>query len=109
MKVARQLTLSAVFILTGIFVQAAPIESVESARASANLQKVDAFLSEQIVADQLISLGLKPEDVRARLSQLSDAKLEQLAAQVDLLQAGGKIQCGHRRHRWGLLGCVLHQ
>jgi hypothetical protein len=73
-------------------VWAAPVESVESARASASLQKVDAFLNEQPVVDQLTALGLSSEQARARLAQLSQTQLEQLAAQVDLIQAGGTIE-----------------
>ncbi len=73
---------------------AAPVESVESARASLALQKLDAFLSEQVVTDQLTALGLTKEQVCARLSQCSQAQLEELAAQVDLLQAGGTIESG---------------
>jgi Flp pilus assembly protein TadB len=85
---------------------AAPVESVESARASVALQKVDAFLSEQIVAEQLQALGMTPEQARARLNQLSKAQLEQIAAQIDLVQAGGTIQGGNPRPL-GPLGCVL--
>jgi hypothetical protein len=73
-------------------VMAAPIESVESSRASVALQKVDAFLGEKAVADQLTALGLTREQASARLAQLSEAQVEELAAQVDLIKAGGTIQ-----------------
>ena len=85
---------------------AAPVESVESARASSALQKVEAFLSEQTVARQLTALGLSGEQVSTRLAQLSDAQLEQLAAQVDLMKAGGQIQGGNP-NPWGPLQCVF--
>lgn len=81
-------------LMTTLSASAAPIESVESARASVALQKLDAFLGEQIVAERLAALGLSQEQVSARLAQLSDTQLEELAAQVDLLQAGGTVQSG---------------
>jgi hypothetical protein len=108
MKIARQLILSAALALIVWPATAAPVESVESSRASVALQKVDAFLSEQVVVDQLKSLGVSSEDARARLAKLNEAQLEQLAAQVDLLQAGGKIRGAHL-HPLGPLGCFLHQ
>jgi len=85
---------------------AAPIESVESARTSAALGKVETFLSEQEVAQQLTALGLSKEQVSMRLVQLSDTQMEQLAAQVDLIKAGGQIQ-GGEPEKWGPLHCVL--
>lgn len=108
MKIVRQLTLSAMFVLATLSAWAAPVESIESARASAALQKVDAFLGEQAVVDQLTALGLSAADARARIAQLDDRQLEQLAAEVDLLQAGGKIVSGYV-NKLGPLGCVLCQ
>jgi hypothetical protein len=87
---------------------AAPVESVESARASAALQKVDAFLNEKAVAKQLTALGISHEQASARLAQLSDAQLEQLAAQVDLIHAGGTIQNGEIKPL-GPIGCIAKQ
>jgi hypothetical protein len=95
-------------IVMGSTVMAAPVESVESARASTSLQKIDAFLGEQLVADQLTALGLSREQARARLSKLSEAQLEQLAAQVDLIRAGGTIQSGNP-NPLGPLGYFLQQ
>ncbi len=88
---------------TGI---AAPVDSVESTRASAEIQKIDAFLSEQAVAQQLAALGVTPEQVQARLARLSDAQLAAVAAQIDLLQAGGTIQGGNP-HPWGVMECIF--
>lgn len=91
MKIISVLTVA---IAVGIAASAwaAPVESMESARASAALQKVDAFLGEQMVVEQMKSLGVTPEQARTRLAQLSETQLEQLAAQVDLIKAGGTIQ-----------------
>ena len=85
---------------------AAPVESVDSASASAARQKVDAFLSEKVVTDQLAKLGVTPEQAQARLAQLSDGQLEALAAQIDTLQAGGTIERGYP-HPLGSIGCIF--
>ncbi len=107
-SVRRFVPLAVAALLGARAAMAAPVESVESARASAAFQKLDTFLSEKIVAEQLTRLGVSPEQARARLAQLSDAQLETLAAQVDTLQAGGTIQGGNP-HPLGPLGCVLAQ
>jgi hypothetical protein len=91
---------------TSVF--AAPSESVESAGASTAYQKVDAMLSEKIVASQLQSIGLSSQQVHARLSQLSEQELGQLAAQADMIQAGGTIQ-HDKGAELGPLGCMWHE
>jgi uncharacterized protein YaiL (DUF2058 family) len=70
---------------------AAPVESIESSRTVA-LAKVEGFLAEKAVADQFTSLGLTRDQAAARLAKLSDAQIEQLAAQVDLIRTAGDIQ-----------------
>ncbi len=87
---------------------AAPCESVESAAASTAYQKVDAMLSEQIVANHLQAVGLSSHQAHARLSQLSDQQLGQLAAQADTIQSGGTIQGGNLNNL-GPIGCFCHQ
>lgn len=89
-------------------VGAAPVESVDSPRASVAWQKIDGFLNDAAVAKQLTTLGLTRAQVDARLASLSDAQLEQLAAQVDTIRAGGTIQ--HSGAYWvGPLGCAWSQ
>ena len=44
------------------------------------------------MAEQLTALGLSRSAIDARLGRLSDVQLQQLAAQVDLIRAGGMIQ-----------------
>ncbi|MGD0649698.1 MAG: PA2779 family protein [Verrucomicrobiia bacterium] len=95
MKVTRSLVALVVMVVgLSSSVRAALVESVESSRASAARQKVDAFLSEKIVAGQLTALGISREQVSTRLARLSESQLQQLAAQVDLIRAGGTIQGG---------------
>jgi hypothetical protein len=85
---------------------AAPCESVESAGASTAYQKADALFSERIVASHLQSVGLSSQQAHARLSQLSEQQLGQLAAQADMIQAGGTIQRGNVNDL-GPVGCML--
>ena len=109
MKTVRLFILLTVAAIIGVSAaMAAPVESVESAGASTALQKVDAFLSERAVADQLTKLGVTPAQAKARLAQLSDAQLAELAGQIDTLQAGGTVQGGNP-NPLGPLACVFHQ
>ncbi|MGD1018148.1 MAG: PA2779 family protein [Verrucomicrobiia bacterium] len=107
MKIAHLVAVS-VIILTASSGFAAPSESVESAGASTAYQKVDAMFGEQIVACRLQAVGLTAQQAHARLSQLSDQQLGQLAAQADMIQAGGTVQCGDVNNL-GPLGCMWQQ
>ncbi|MCG3149022.1 MAG: hypothetical protein PCFJNLEI_02474 [Verrucomicrobiae bacterium] len=106
MKIASVLSIITAVVVSLSAAHAAPIESVESALAKPALQKVDAFLNEQAVADHLTKLGLTPADAQARLVRLDDAQLTQLAAQVDTIQAGGDIQRGFP-NPLGPVGCII--
>ncbi len=86
--------LTAAIISVSYSAVAAPVESVESSRASTARQKVDAFLAEKVVARQFAALGISQQQIHTRLARLSDSQLQQLAAQVDLLRAGGMIEGG---------------
>ena len=59
------------------------------ATRSADLQRVQTILESKIIQQRLEELGLTPEEINARLSQLSDAQLHQLATQLDSLMPGG--------------------
>jgi hypothetical protein len=107
MNVLRLVILSVVtsMAITESVLFAAPCESVESAAASTAFQKADALLSEKIVVSHLRAVGLTSEQAHARLSQLSEQQIGQLAAQADLIQAGGTIQHGDV-NKLGPLGCM---
>src|SRR5271156_4314802 len=107
MKIAHLAAVSAITLSASLGF-AAPSESVESAGASTAYQKVDAMFGEQMVAHRLQAIGLTSQQAHARLSQLSDQQLGQLAAQADMIQAGGTIQGGDVDNL-GPLGCVWHQ
>jgi len=100
MNMARFFVLSAVtaIIVGATSTYAAPCESVASANASTAYQKVDALLGEKIVVTHLRAIGLSSEQAQARLSQLSERQLGELAAQADMIQVGGTIQGGDVHH-----------
>ena len=60
----------------------AALSTPEGARVLSVLERAD-------VRAQLQSLGVKPDDVSARLAALSNAELAQLADRLDQLPAGG--------------------
>lgn len=97
MNMARLFVVSAVtaIIVGASSTYAAPCESVASASASTAYQKVDALLSERTVAARLQAVGLTSKQAQARLSQLSERQLGELAAQADMIQVGGTIQGGN--------------
>jgi hypothetical protein len=68
---------------------------------------VDALLNERAVVARLQAVGLSSQQAQARLSQLSEQQLGQLAAQADLIQAGGTIQGDE--DNLGPLDCMWHQ
>ncbi len=56
-----------------------------------NQDKVAHFLSRTDVKDQLIKLGVTPEEAQIRVLTLSDAELNKLAGDIDHGTAGGSI------------------
>lgn len=107
MKIAYLAAVSAIILSVSV-AYAAPSESVESAGASTAYQKVDAMVGEQMVASRLQAVGLTAQQAHARLSQFNDQQLHQLAAQADMIQAGGTIQ-GGEVNKLGPLDCMWHQ
>ena len=64
-------------------------ESLLIATRGADLQRVQTILESKMIQQRLEELGLTPEEINARLSQLSDAQLHQLATQLDSFMPGG--------------------
>jgi len=110
MNMARFFFLAAVtaIIVSATSTYAAPCESVASASASTAYQKVDGMLGEKMVMAHLQAIGLSREQAQARLSQLSERQLGELAAQADMIQVGGTIQ-GADLHKLGPLDYIGHQ
>jgi hypothetical protein len=59
-----------------------------AATAAADREKVVNFLRQEGVRDQLVSLGVSPAEVEARLAALSPAELSQLSDRIDAMPAG---------------------
>lgn len=108
MKQTRSMLLvvPAVLLLAAHVCTAAPVESVDSARASVAIQKIESFLNQDAVSERLSKMGMDRAMVTARLTKLSDAQLQEMAAQVDLVQAGGTIQ-GDSIDEFNPVRCVL--
>jgi hypothetical protein len=57
--------------------------------AAAARDRVSAALERAEVRARLEALGVRPDDVRARVDALSDQEVANLAAEIDALPAGG--------------------
>jgi len=61
---------------------------------AADLQKVQSVLEIKVVRQRLEDYGLAAEEINARLGQLSDAQLHQVASQIDALIPAGDAGLG---------------
>ncbi len=60
-----------------------------SSARGADLKAIQTTLESEIVRERLKELKMTPEQVNARLSQLSDAEIHQVAMNVENLNPGG--------------------
>ena len=63
--------------------------ALSPAERSADVQKIQKFLEMKKVRERLQEFGLTPDEIQARLSQLSDQQIHQLALKLDDLKVGG--------------------
>jgi hypothetical protein len=56
---------------------------------TAELAKIQNILETKVVRQRLEDLGLTPDEINSRLTQLSDAQLHDVATQIDSLYPGG--------------------
>jgi hypothetical protein len=54
-------------------------------------EQVTAFLERQDVRQQMVALGVDPDEALARVASLSDEEVRQISGQLDHLPAGGFI------------------
>jgi hypothetical protein len=59
-----------------------------TATASAERDRVTAFLARDDVRAQLVTLGIAPDEAQARVAALSDAEVSRIAGRIDELPAG---------------------
>jgi hypothetical protein len=76
-----------------MFISAAtPGASLDASAATArtaDLAKLQTSLESKLVRQKLMDYGLSPDETMARVSNLSDDQIHQLATHMDSLQAGG--------------------
>jgi len=77
-----------------MFVTAAPHQGASGSPAvstgrTADLARIQVTLESKVVQQKLRDYGLTPEETMARINNLSDEQIHQLATNTDALQAGG--------------------
>ena len=65
--------------------------SMEPANPSSDREKLRAFLDRPEVVKQLQSLGVSPDEAKARVRAMSDAEVRLIAQNMDSLPAGGRL------------------
>lgn len=56
----------------------------------ADIQKIQRVLEVKLVSERLRALGFAPGEIQARLAQLDDQQIHQLAQKIDELNVGGE-------------------
>jgi hypothetical protein len=56
---------------------------------SIDVDKIRKFIEMKMVRERLNALGFSPEEIQARLSQLPDEQIHQVALKIDEMKVGG--------------------
>jgi hypothetical protein len=67
----------------------APAEGVETAQHQEDLKTVRTALESQMLRDRLAEFQLSPQEIDARLQQLSQEEIHQAALQIESVQPAG--------------------
>ena len=62
---------------------------IEMERAGTDLGRVESFIGQDNIREQMISLGVDPAEVKERLAALTDNELRMLNDRIETLPAGG--------------------
>jgi hypothetical protein len=62
---------------------------IEMEQADTDRARVESFIEQENVRDQMISLGVDPAEVKERLAALTNAELSILNQNIERLPAGG--------------------
>ena len=65
--------------------------SLEPAKPDADREKLRAFMERPEVVEKLKSMGISPDEAKARVAALSDKEVHMIAGKVDMLPAGGRL------------------
>ena len=63
-------------------------QMLEESSDAGNRARVQAFVSRADVREQMVALGVDPDEAAARVAALSDAQVREIATQLDHLPAG---------------------
>jgi hypothetical protein len=63
--------------------------AVSQTDRTSDLQKIQEFLEMKLVRERLEKLGFTPDEIHAKLNQLSDQQIHYFAQNLDDLQVGG--------------------
>ena len=84
------ITMFVIGITPRVYAGLSPSEVIGlSHERSSDLQKVQKFLEMKMVRERLKEYGLAQDEITARLDQLSDQQIHQLALKVDDLRVAG--------------------
>jgi hypothetical protein len=79
--------------LYAMFLPSSPIESADRDASSSsrekNIQNIQKTLESKILQQRLKDLGLSPEQISSRVSQLTDDQLHRISSRIDAIQTGG--------------------
>lgn len=65
-----------------------------------DLQKIQNVIETKMIGERLRQMGLTPEEIQKRLSQLSNQQIHQFALQLDELKVGGDAG-------WAVLSIII--
>jgi hypothetical protein len=66
-----------------------PHEGNGTSHREADLQKIQKLLESKLIQHKLAQFGLTREEIEARLCQLDDEQIHQIASQIHALEPGG--------------------
>jgi hypothetical protein len=66
-----------------------PYEGNGTSHREADLERIQKLLESKLVQHKLSQLGLTKEETEARLHQLDDEQIHQIASQINALEPGG--------------------
>ncbi len=63
-------------------------QAIEQAAAASDRARVMDFMAREDVREQMMTLGIDPDEAASRAASLSDAEIQQIAGNLDQLPAG---------------------
>lgn len=76
------------------------VTGLSQGNRASDLQKIQTVIETKMIGERLKQMGLTPEEIQKKLSQLSDQQIHHLALQLDELKVGGDAG-------WVVLGIII--